>query len=132
MLQQLIAKTTVETHQWSESNDHIIAKVTSANQNITESSAALAELSANMESVSNNSNNISSILETVKEQVVGIQKDSIAGSDLIVNVVAESKETKDHIESMTNVTQQKIKEITELLNKSLEDSEKVSQINYFT
>ena len=68
-LQNIINKVSDGTKALAQSNDQIVTMVKTANTNITESSAALEELAANMENISSTSDSIQNTIGGVKAQV---------------------------------------------------------------
>ena len=128
-LQNIIDKVSVSAKALADSNDQIVSMVDTANTNITESSAALEELSANMEAVANTSEDIQNTIGGVKEQVDVLWQEADQGSRKAVEVSEEAREMKKHIVEVKSFTVQKVGEISELLNRSIKNSEKVSKIN---
>lgn len=128
-LQNIIDKVSVSAKALADSNDQIVSMVDTANTNITESSAAMEELSANMEAVANTSEDIQNTIGGVKEQVDVLWQEADQGSRKAVEVSEEAREMKKHIVEVKSFTVQKVGEISELLNRSIKNSEKVSKIN---
>lgn len=128
-LQNIIDKVSVSAKALADSNDQIVIMVDTANTNITESSAAMEELSANMEAVANTSEDIQNTIGGVKEQVDVLWQEADQGSRKAVEVSEEAREMKKHIVEVKSFTVQKVGEISELLNRSIKNSEKVSKIN---
>ena len=128
-LQNIIDKVSVSTKTLARSNDQIVSMVETANTNITESSAAMEQLAANMEAVANTSEGIQNTIGGVKEQVDVLWQEADQGSRKAVEVSDEAKAMKQHIVEVKSFTVQKVGEISELLNRSIKNSEKVSKIN---
>ena len=128
-LQNIIDKVSVSAKALADSNNQIVSMVDTANTNITESSAAMEELSANMEAVANTSEDIQNTIGGVKEQVDVLWQEADQGSRKAVEVSEEAREMKKHIVEVKSFTVQKVGEISELLNRSIKNSEKVSKIN---
>ena len=128
-LQNIIDKVSVSAKALADSNDQIVSMVDTANTNITESSAAMEELSANMEAVANTSEDIQNTIGGVKEQVDVLWQEADQGSRKAVEVSEEAREMKKHIVEVKSFTVQKVGEISEHLNRSIKNSEKVSKIN---
>ena len=128
-LQNIIDKVSVSAKALADSNNQIVSMVDTANTNITESSAAMEELSANMEAVANTSEDIQNTIGGVKEQVDVLWQEADQGSRKAVEVSEEAREMKKHIVEVKSFTVQKVGEISELLNHSIKNSEKVSKIN---
>ncbi|MDE6882682.1 MAG: methyl-accepting chemotaxis protein [Lachnospiraceae bacterium] len=128
-LQNIIDKVSVSAKALADSNDQIVSMVDIANTNITESSAAMEELSANMEAVANTSEDIQNTIGGVKEQVDVLWQEADQGSRKAVEVSEEARAMKKHIVEVKSFTVKKVGEISELLNRSIKNSEKVSKIN---
>ena len=128
-LQNIITKVSNSTVTLAQSNDQIVTMVKNANTNITESSAALEELSANMEVISNTSDDIQNTIVDAKARVDMLWQEANDGSNKAVQVSDEAKSMKTHIIEVKSFTENKVREITELLNRSIQDSEKVSKID---
>ncbi len=127
--QNIINKVSDGTGKLAGSNDRIDRMVRNANESITESSAALEELAANMEVVSNTSDSIQNTVGDVKAQVDVLWKEANQGSEKAVKISDTAKQMKNHIVEVKELTANKVGEITQLLNRSIQDSEKVSRIN---
>lgn len=128
-LQNIIDKVSDSTKTLARSNDQIVSMVETANTNITESSAAMEQLAANMEAVANTSEGIQNTIGNVKEQVDVLWQAADQGSRKAVEVSEAAREMKKHVVQVKSFTAQKVGEISELLNHSLKNSEKVSKIN---
>ena len=128
-LQTIITKVSDSTKALAQSNSQIVTMVNTANVNIMESSAALEELAANMEMVSNTSNGIQNTIGDVKNQVDVLWDEANDGSQKAVRISDNARAMKKHIVKVKNLTENKISEITELLHRSIRDSEKVTKIN---
>ncbi len=128
-LQTIITKVSDSTKTLAQSNSQIVTMVNTANINITDSSAALEELAANMEMVSNTSDGIQNTIGDVKNQVDVLWDEANNGSQKAVQVSDSAKTMKNHIVKVKNLTEAKITKITELLHHSIQDSEKVTKIN---
>ena len=128
-LQNIINNVSDGTGKLAGSNDRIDRMVRNANESITESSAALEELAANMEVVSNTSDSIQNTVGDVKAQVDVLWKEANQGSEKAVKISDTAKQMKNHIVEVKELTANKVGEITQLLNRSIQDSEKVSRIN---
>lgn len=128
-LQTIITKVSDSTKTLAQSNSQIVTMVNTANINITDSSAALEELAANMEMVSNTSDGIQNTIGDVKNQVDVLWDEANNGSQKAVQVSENAKTMKNHIVKVKNLTESKIIKITELLHHSIQDSEKVTKID---
>lgn len=106
--------------------------VITSNSNVSDLSALTEELSATMQEMSENAARINSSTDSVKEEV-----DAIAVRCTEINNYA--KDMKDHADSMEEAartnkesTGVKVNEILNVLNRSIEESDSVNQVNSLT
>ena len=125
-LQNIINKVSDGTKALAQSNDQIVTMV---NTNITESSAALEELAANMENISSTSDSIQNTIGGVKAQVDVLWEEANQGSEKAVKVSDDAQAMKKHIVEVKSLTVNKVGEMTELLNRSIQNCEKVTKID---
>lgn len=120
----------------SERMDHVVNEVLqsvrTSSDSATDLSALTEELSATMEEVSSNASVINENVDDMKNEVGVIAEKS-------GELNAFSKEMKSHAQAMesaarTNMetTSAKINEIVEILNKAIEESKSVDQVNTLT
>ena len=128
-LQNIINKVSDGTKALAQSNDQIVTMVKTANTNITESSAALEELAANMENISSTSDSIQNTIGGVKAQVDVLWEEANQGSEKAVKVSDDAQAMKKHIVEVKSLTVNKAGEMTELLNRSIQNCEKVTKID---
>lgn len=128
-LQNIINKVSDGTKALARSNDQIVTMVKTANTNITESSAALEELSANMETISSASDGIQDTIGGIKAQVDVLWEQANQGSEKAVRVSDDAQAMKSHIVKVKSFTVNKVGEMTELLNRSIQNCEKVTKID---
>lgn len=131
-MQNIIQRASESTGVLTQSNAQIIENVRNVNGDITDSSANLEELSASMEVVTETSDTIQNTIQKVKEQVAEIRDVAEANSYKAEEASKTASQMKLHIADMKEGTTEKINTITELLNRSVKDSEKVMQINDLT
>ena len=128
-LQAIINKVSKGTKRLLYSNEEIVGMVRNVNANISESSAALEKLAANMGAVSDTSGTIQNTVGKLKEQVNILWKEADQKSGKAVKISGSAKRMKDHIVEVREITENKVREITELLNHSIHDSGKVEKID---
>ena len=128
-LQNIINKVSDGTKALAQSNDQIVTMVKTATTNITESSAALEELAANMENISSTSDSIQNTIGGVKAQVDVLWEEANQGSEKAVKVSDDAQAMKKHIVEVKSLTVNKVGEMTELLNRSIQNCEKVTKID---
>lgn len=131
-MQSIIQRASESTGVLTQSNAQIIENVRNVNGDITDSSANLEELSASMEVVTETSDTIQNTIQRVKEQVTEIRDVAEENSCKAEEVAQTASKMKLHIADMKEGTTEKVNTITELLKRSVKDSEKVMQINDLT
>lgn len=131
-MQSIIQRASESTGVLTQSNAQIIENVRNVNGDITDSSANLEELSASMEVVTETSDTIQNTIQRVKEQVTEIRDVAEENSCKAEEVAQTASKLKLHIADMKEGTTEKVNTITELLKRSVKDSEKVMQINDLT
>ena len=114
------------------SSDEMTSQIQKASDNITNTSAALQELAASMDTVSTTADQITGRLEEVKDAADDIRKEASEGAQTAVNIKTEADEIKVAATQKKENTGAKITELNEVLQVSVKDSEKVSQINELT
>ncbi|SEL96121.1 Methyl-accepting chemotaxis protein (MCP) signalling domain-containing protein [Butyrivibrio sp. ob235] len=114
------------------SADEMTDQIQKASDNITNTSAALEELSASMDTVSSTADQINGRLEEVKDAADEIRKEAAEGAQTAITIKNEADEIKTAATQKKENTGAKITELGEVLQISVKDSEKVSQINELT
>ncbi|MBQ2610004.1 MAG: methyl-accepting chemotaxis protein [Butyrivibrio sp.] len=114
------------------SADSMTDKIEKASDNITNTSAALEELSASMDTVSTTADQISGKLEEVKTATDEIRQEAANGAETADSIKKEADEIKNEALKKKENTGVKVEELSAVLEKSVKDSEKVSQINELT
>jgi methyl-accepting chemotaxis protein len=116
----------------TSSSDAMVSQIERASDNITNTSAALEELSASMDTVATTTDQINARLEEVKEATGEIKDEAKSGAETASNIKREADEIKAEALRKKENTGSKISELSGVLDKSVKDSEKVSQINELT
>lgn len=131
-LQHIFQILTNDSERMDRVVNEVLQSVRTSSDSATDLSALTEELSATMEEVSSNASVINENVDNVKNEVSVIAEKS---SELN----AFSKEMKSHAQTMesaarTNMetTSAKINEIVEILNKAIEESKSVDQVNTLT
>lgn len=131
-LQHIFQILTNDSERMDRVVNEVLQSVRTSSDSATDLSALTEELSATMEEVSSNASVINENVDNVKNEVSVIAEKS---SELN----AFSKEMKSHAQAMesaarTNMetTSAKINEIVEILNKAIEESKSVDQVNTLT
>ena len=131
-LQGIIKEVKDGSNVLNTSADSMTDKIEKASDNITNTSAALEELSASMDTVSTTADQISGKLEEVKTATDEIRQEAANGAETAENIKKEADEIKNEALKKKENTGVKVEELSAVLEKSVKDSEKVSQINELT
>ena len=117
------------TQTMDEVVNEVLGNINTSNESVSDMSALTEELTAMMEEMSDNAATINHNTISVKEEV-----NTIAGKTNQIN--SYSRDMKEHADQMessarTNMetTDRKVKEILQVLNKAIEDSESVNQVD---
>lgn len=131
-LQDIFIVITNNSEKMEQVVSEVLGSVKTSNSSAADLSAVTEELSATMQEVANNVNAINSNANEVNEDV-----NSIAEKSSEINEY--SKNMKQHADEMamaarTNMEQtgEKVSEILNVLNKAIEDSKSVDQVNSLT
>ncbi len=114
------------------SSDEMTLQVQRVSDNITNTSAALEELAASMDTVSGTTDQINGKMEDVKAAADEIRKEAEDGASAAADIRHEADEIKGSAKQKKEDTGAKMEELSAILEKSVKDSEKVSQINELT
>ncbi len=116
----------------SQSAKEVSMQVRTANDNITSTSAALEELAASMETISGTLDGINDQVDEVRHAAEDISSDAADGTKTADGIRVEADELKLRVEERKNDTGKKMQELSTVLEQSLKDSEKVTQIAELT
>lgn len=116
----------------SQSAQEVSMQVRTANDNITSTSAALEELAASMETISGTLDGINDQVDEVRCAAEDISSDAADGTKTADGIRVEADELKLRVEERKNDTGKKMQELSTVLEQSLKDSEKVTQIAELT
>ncbi len=116
----------------SDSSENIAAQVTRANDNVTNTSAALEELAASMENVSSTAEEINSQLSDVETATASINAEVTIGRDKAQEIRAEADAIKEEATNKKISTGAKVEALSQVLEQSVKDSEQVKQIAELT
>lgn len=131
-LQSIFSMITSNSQKMEVVVSEVMESVKTSNNSVSDLSALTEELAATMEEVSANASVINNNTSDVREEV-----NEIAEKTSSINKY--SKEMKQHAENMENTarmnmetTEVKVNEILEVLNKAIEESNSVNQVNSLT
>ena len=116
----------------TESSENMTSQIQLASDNITNTSAALEELSASMQNVSETASVMNDKLTQVKGATGNISDGVEDGTAKAEEIRAEAIEIKNDAQNKKDNTGAKMEELSGVLEKSVKDSEKVAQINELT
>ncbi len=116
----------------TESSEEVNSQLQIADDNVTSSSAALEELSANMESVVGILASINQSVEDVKDAAEKITNQAEEGSHTANEIKTEADELQIKVNTKKSDVGEKMTALSATLEKSVKDSEKVSQISDLT
>ena len=131
-LQNIIKDVKDGTYVLTSSADEMTDQIQKASDNITNTSAALQELSASMDTVATTADQITERLDEVKNAADDIRQEAAQGAQTAISIKNEADEIKVAATQKKENTGAKITELGEVLQISVKDSEKVSQINELT
>ena len=131
-LQNIFSMIVSNSQRMEEVVNEVQENVKTSNNSVSDLSALTEELTATMEQMSENATRINSNAESVREEVNLIAERTNEINDY-------TKKMKEHADGMENTarsnmdsTSIKVNEILTVLNKAIEDSESVQQVNSLT
>lgn len=116
----------------TSSSDKVSSQLSIVDDSVTNTSAALEELSANMETVAGTVSTINERVEEVKAAAQEITEQALSGTETAVAIKKEANEVKSRVNEKKLTASEHVSSLSEMLTKSVQDSEKVSQINELT
>ena len=115
-----------------ESSEEVTSQLRVADDNVTNTSAALEELSASMETVSGNVSHINESVESVKNAAQEIADQATEGTKTAGDIKAEADELKARVIKKKAEAGEHVENLSGTLMESVHESEKVAQINELT
>lgn len=131
-LQGILKEVKDGTVTLTESSESMTSQIQLASDNITNTSAALEELSASMQNVSNAASIMSSRLDDVNSATTNINNGVEDGTAKAEEIRAEAIEIKNDAQNKKDNTGSRMEVLSSVLEQSVKDSEKVSQISELT
>ncbi|MCR4758181.1 MAG: methyl-accepting chemotaxis protein [Butyrivibrio sp.] len=116
----------------TSSSEEVISQLQIADDSVTNTSAALEELSANMETVSGTVSSINTKVEEVKAAAQEITDQAQSGTETAISIKQEANELKERVTQKKMQASDQVAQLSNVLTQSVQDSEKVSQINELT
>ncbi|WP_026666675.1 MULTISPECIES: methyl-accepting chemotaxis protein [Butyrivibrio] len=114
------------------SEEEVSMKIQKANDNVSNTSAALEELSASMENVSHTANRMLDKLEDVKRATQSINDEVYGGQEAATEIKVEASNVRDEANLKKSNTGAKMEELSKVLEMSVKESEQVNQIGELT
>lgn len=116
----------------TESSNDMTKQIHLASDNITNTSAALEELSASMQNVSETAGTIDQRLNEVRNATKNINSGVNEGVSKAEEIRTEAVDIKNDAQSKKDNTGDKMETLSQVLEQSVKDSEKVAQISELT
>ncbi|PWT28329.1 methyl-accepting chemotaxis protein [Butyrivibrio fibrisolvens] len=116
----------------ASSSAEVSSQLHMVDDNVTNTSAALEELSASMETVSGNVNSINDSVEDVKSAAQQIADEATEGTKTANAIKAEADELKEQVFKKKSEASEQVERLSETLRESVHESEKVGKINELT
>lgn len=116
----------------NSSTETVTRKLNSSNSNVQSTSAAMEQLSASMQSVSEMVNSMNDQVVDVKTSTDDINREANDGCTTASGIKNEADEIKHHVTERKQGMSEKMNELSIILEKSLEDSKKVKEIDKLT
>ena len=116
----------------TDSADRMTSQIAAANDNITNTSAALQELSASMDNVSTTASHIKNQLNDVRDAVESINEEVASGKERADGIQKEADAIKNEAMRKKENTGAKVEALSRTLDESVKESEQVNQIGELT
>lgn len=131
-LQNVIKDVKVGTDVLQSSSESMVGKIQSASNNVTNTSAAMQELVASMETITFSTVELEDKLRVAKKATAAISDESKNGSDKANEIKVQADEIKREANSKKANTGSRIEELSCVLEESVKESEQVNQISDLT
>ncbi len=116
----------------TDSADKMTSQIALANDNITNTSAALEELSASMDNVSTTASHIKEQLNDVRDAVESINDEVASGKERAGEIQKEADAIKNEAMQKKENTGARVEALSKTLDESVKESEQVNQIGELT
>ncbi len=131
-LQQVMREVKDGTRILTDSSDRMTSQIAAANDNITNTSAALEELSASMDNVSTTASHIKDQLNDVRDAVESINGEVASGKERAKEIQKEADAIKTEAMQKKENTGARMEALSQTLDASVKESEQVNQIGELT
>ncbi len=116
----------------TSASEEVASQLKIADDNVTNTSAALEELSANMENVAGTVSSINDRVEDVKSAAQEITDQAQSGTETAISIKQEANELKQRVTAKKAEAGDQVSQLSAVLSQSVQDSGKVSQIGELT
>ncbi len=120
------------TRVLTDSSDLMTSQIAAANDNITNTSAALQELSASMDNVSTTATHIKEQLSDVRDAVESINEEVAQGKEKAAEIRKEADAIRNEAMQKKENTGARMEALSQTLDASVKESEQVNQIGELT
>ena len=131
-LQRIMSHVRVSTNDLNMSSRDMTQQIQMASDNITNTSAAMEELSASMTTVAESANDIVEKVDGVKNATTTINEEVADGTEKANGIKNDAIAIRNDAMDKKANTGTHMKQLSEVLEESVKDSEKVNQINELT
>ena len=131
-LQGVIKDVKSGTSILTSSSESMIEKIRSASDNVTNTSAAMEELAASMDSVASAASELTEQLDIVREATGDINDEVTSGTQKANDIKLAADSIKREATTKKESTGAKMEELSKVLEASVKESEQVNQINELT
>ena len=131
-LQEIIKNVKEGVSVLSVSSETMTEQVVKANENITNTSAALEELTASMDSMEGITEEMNTKVGDVRNAADEITKKAVGSKKTADSIQAEAMEIKEEASKKKREAGSKMQELSQVLEKSVRDSEQVTMIRQLT
>ena len=114
------------------SEEEVASKIQMANDNVTNTSAALQELSASMDTVAQTAETMTIKLSEVKDATRSINEEVTEGKNVAENIKVEAEAVQEEANQKKLNTGTRMEELSAVLEQSVHDSEQVNRISELT
>ena len=131
-LQEVMRQIKEGTVVLTNSGEEVSLKIQKANDNVTNTSAALQELSASMDTVSTTASNMTGKLSDVEDATRSINEEAESGQKTARDIKTEAENVQVEANKKKSNTGARMEELSGVLENSVKESEQVNQIGELT
>ena len=131
-LQEVMRQIKEGTVVLTNAGEEVSLKIQKANDNVTNTSAALQELSASMDTVSTTASNMTGKLSDVEDATRSINEEAESGQKTARDIKTEAENVQVEANKKKSNTGARMEELSGVLENSVKESEQVNQIGELT